>query len=144
MKAQGDPTNKKVKASGIKYTSLKEEVLIQLHVKRVDNRVVFSLTTSDGKTQNVYDSGHIDNDPPMDDITTLNSFLRPGVNILAFTLYNDPYPQSPNKNPWHLKFDLIAVGLDGHGHEIPLWSREKSSNNNQLGAVWSDQFQITV
>ena len=125
----------------IALAELNETILIQLIVLRVDERVVFTIEAN-GKKNEVYDSGHIDNDPEMHDVRILKGYLGRGVNILKWTLDNGPGHENDG-DAWHLSFKVVAKRLfrnSGHD-EVELESWEKRGNGGASN-VWSDSLAI--
>jgi hypothetical protein len=125
----------------VALAELHETILIQLIVLRVDNRAVFTIEVN-GKKSEVYDSGHIDNDLEMNDVRILNGYLGRGVNILRWTLDNDPGHENGG-DVWHLSFKVVAKRLFRNaGHdEVELESWEKRGHGGTSN-VWSDSLAI--
>ena len=116
-------------------------IFVQLVVLRVDNSVVFTIENNAGKSV-VYKSGHMDNDLPMHDVTTLNSYLRPGNNTLRWRLDNDP-DHGHDGDAWHLSFLVVANRLERRDDgDLVLEKREKHGNGGTV-AVWEDSLVIT-
>jgi hypothetical protein len=125
----------------IVLAELNETVLIQLIVLRVDSRVVFSIEAN-GKKSEVYDSGHVDNDPEKHDVRILNGYLGRGVNILKWTLDNASGRENDG-DAWHLSFKVVAKRLLRNvGHdEVELESWERRGHGGGA-SVWTDSLAI--
>jgi hypothetical protein len=125
----------------IVLTELNETILIQLIVLRVDSRVVFTIEAN-GKRNEVYDSGHIDNDPEMHEVRILNGYLGHGVNTLSWRLDNNP-KQGNAGHAWHLAFKVVAKRLfrNSQHDEVELEARERRGHGGTSN-VWIDSLNI--
>lgn len=125
----------------IAIAELNESVLIQLVVVRVEKRVVFSIEAN-GKRSQVFDSGQMENNPGLRNVRILNGYLGHGVNILKWTLDNDPKSGNDGE-PWHLAFKIVARRLlNNREHdEVELETWERSGRGGTTN-VWSDSLTL--
>jgi hypothetical protein len=125
----------------IVLAELNETILIQLIVLKVDNRVVFTIEAN-GKESEVYDSGHVKNDPEMHDVRILNSYLGHGVNTLKWTLDKDPN-HGKDGDAWHLSFKVVAKRLfrNFEHDEVELESWEKRGHGGG-SKIWCGSLDI--
>ena len=125
----------------IAIAELNESVLIQLVVLRVEKRVVFSIEAN-GKKSEVYNSGLVVPHPDVRNVRILNGYLGHGVNILKWTLDNDPKNENDGE-PWHLAFKVVARRLlNNREHdEVELETWEKSGRGGSTN-VWTDSLTI--
>jgi hypothetical protein len=131
----------RIQGMHIVLAELNETILIQLIVLRVKSRVVFTIEAN-GKESEVYDSGHMDNDPAMHDVRILNSYLGHGVNTLSWTLENTAN-HGNDGDAWHLSFKVVAKRLFKNikHDEIELESWEKRGHGGAPKA-WSGSLDI--
>lgn len=90
-----------------------------INVKHVDNRMVIFINGAI-----VWDSGIIHDDPEMDHFINITENLQEHINHtseLIFEGFNDTYSSddsSPDLNPWHFHYRVIARTVDEAGNIV--------------------------